>query len=336
MPWQVAIVSVARHSCKAKTEGMNEALHVIFGTGQIGNRIARRLVARGHRVRMVSRSAKAASGIEAIAGDARDITFAIEAARGAAVVYDTLNPLYPDWKRDLVALGAGPLQAAIAHRAKLVALDCLYMYGAPTGPMTETSPVAPISKKGALRAELAALRLDALARGDASVAIARASDFFGPDLPNSWFGHRFFERALAGKSTECLGDPDQLHSYTYADDVAAALVDLGAAGDATGVWHVPTLPATTTRELVDHVAAALGTPIAIKRFSRVLLRIAGLAMPLMRELPEMAYQWESPFVLDDSKFRTRFGAAPTPLAEQLATTVAWARSAFGEARSAAA
>ena len=71
------------------------ALHVIFGTGQIGTRIAQRLVARGHRVRMVSRSAKAPAGIEAVAGDARDTAFAIEAARGAAVVYDTLNPLYP-------------------------------------------------------------------------------------------------------------------------------------------------------------------------------------------------------------------------------------------------
>ncbi|HET9987310.1 MAG TPA: NAD(P)H-binding protein, partial [Kofleriaceae bacterium] len=124
---------------------MSNALHVIFGTGQIGTRLAQLLAARGHRVRMVSRSAKAPAGIEAVAGDARDTAFAIEAARGAAVVYDTLNPLYPDWKRDLVALGRGPLAAATAHGAKLVALDCLYMYGAPAGPMTETSPVAPVS-----------------------------------------------------------------------------------------------------------------------------------------------------------------------------------------------
>lgn len=308
---------------------MNDALHVIFGTGQIGTRIAQRLVARGHRVRMVSRSAKAREGIEAIAGDARDTAFAIEAARGAAVVYDTLNPLYPDWKRDLVALGRGPLAAATAARAKLVALDCLYMYGAPTGPMTETSPVAPVSKKGALRAELAALRLDALARGEARVAIARASDFIGPDLPSAWFGDRFFQRAFAGKTTELLGDPDQLHSYTYADDVAAALVELGAASDATGVWHVPTLPAITSRQLANHIADAIGRPIAIKRMPRLMIRALGVVMPLMREMPEMAYQWEMPFVISDAKFRARFGTAPTPLADQIATTVAWARRTYG-------
>jgi nucleoside-diphosphate-sugar epimerase len=308
---------------------MSNATHVIFGTGQIGNRIAQRLVARGHRVRMVSRSAKAPAGVEAIAGDARDVKFASEAARGAAVVYDTLNPLYQDWKRDLLTLGTGPLRAAIASGAKLVALDCLYMYGAPVGPMREDTAVEPCSAKGALRAELAALRLDAMARGEAQVAIARASDFFGPDLPNSWFGHRFFARAFAGKTTECLGDPDQLHSYTYADDVATALVELGAVADATRVWHVPTLPAMTTRALAERVGRALDLSIAVKRMPRLMLRAVGLVMPFMRELPEMAYQWEVPFVIDDAKFRTRFGIAPTPLADQIATTVAWARRTYG-------
>ena len=307
---------------------MNNSTHVIFGTGQIGNRIAQRLVARGHRVRMVSRSAKAPAGVEAIAGDARDVAFASEAAHGAAVVYDTLNPLYQDWKRDLLPLGEGPLRAAIANRAKLVALDCLYMYGAPASAMREDSAVEPCSRKGALRAELAALRLDAMARGDVQVAIARASDFFGPDLPNSWFGHRFFARAFAHKTTECLGDPDQLHSYTYADDVATALVELGTAADATGVWHVPTLPAMTTRSLVDQIGRALDMPIAVKRMPRLMLRALGLVMPFMRELPEMAYQWEMPFVLDDAKFRARFGTTPTPLADQIATTLAWARQTY--------
>lgn len=306
---------------------MSNALHVVFGTGQIGTRIAQRLVARGERVRIVSRSAKPQPGIEAVAGDARDTAFAVEAARGASVVYDTLNPLYPDWKRDLVALGRGPLAAATAHEARLVALDCLYMYGAPTGPMTETSPVAPVSKKGALRAELAAMRLDALAKGT-QVAIARASDFFGPALPNSWFGTRFFERALAGKTAELLGDPEQLHSYTYAEDVASAMLELAGAADATGVWHVPTLPAMTSRELATRIGDALGRPVAIKRMPRLLVRALGVVMPLMRELPEMAYQWEMPFVLDDSKFRARFGTAPTPLADQIATTIAWARRTY--------
>ena len=309
---------------------MNDELHVIFGSGQIGTRIARTLLAAGKRVRVVSRTPHPPTGAGSAAGDARDLAFAVEAGRGATVVYDCLNPLYPDWKRDLLALGRGPLQAAREAGAKLVALDCLYMYGRPAGAMTETSPMAPVSKKGALRAELAELRLGA----GIPVAIARASDFFGADLPSSWFGVRFYERAFAGKPVECLGDPDMPHSSTYADDVADALVRLGTAPDATGVWHVPTLPAMTSRELATRVGEALGFPIEMKQMSPLLLRAIGVAMPFMRELPELRYQWQVPFVMDDARFRARFGAAPTPLADQLAVTAAWAKQRFAASKAA--
>ena len=314
---------------------MNNPLHVIFGSGQIGTRIATQLVARGDRVRVVSRSGSVIAGAESLAGDARELGFASHAARGAEVVYDTTNPLYQHWQRDLLALGRGPLHAATTAGAKLVALDCLYMYGTPDGPMTEDAPVRPGSRKGALRAELAELRLSALRRGDTRVAIGRASDFFGPGLPASWFSDRFFTRVLAGKPGECLGDPDMPHSYTYADDVARALVTLADAPDATGVWHVPTVAAGSTRELAARIGAALGTSISVVRMSPLMLRALGVVSPFMRELPEMAYQWEAPFVLDDRKFRARFAIAPTSIDDQVAATVAWARDRFAAARAAA-
>jgi len=302
---------------------MTSELHVIFGTGQIGSRIAQRLLERGARVRVVSRTPKAPAGAEVAAGDARDLAFTAEAAKGATVVYDTTNPLYQHWQRDLLALGRGPLHAAVVNRAKLVALDSLYMYGAPTAAMSETTPVAPVAKKGVLRAQLAELRLSA----STGVAIVRASDFFGTALPASWFGDRFFQRAFAGKPVECLGDPDQPHSYTYADDVAAALVQLGSVDD-TGVWHAPTLPAISSRALAAQLGRALDLDLSMKRMSRALLRTLGVFMPFMRELPELAYQWEAPFVIDDAKYRARFHAAPTPLADQLATVAAWARRTY--------
>jgi len=314
---------------------MNSPLHVIFGAGQIGTRVAKLVLARGHRVRMVSRSGAAVAGAEQATGDARDPGFVAEAARGAGVVYDCANPLYQHWKRDLLALGRGTLHAATTAGAKLVALDCLYMYGAPAAPMAEDAPIRPCSRKGALRAELAALRLSALERGDARVAIARASDFFGPALPASWWSDRFVSRVLAGKPGECLGDPDLPHSYTYADDVARALVTLADAPDADGVWHVPTVPAETTRQLAARLGAALGRSITMTRMSPLLLRALGVVAPFMRELPEMAYQWEAPFLLDDRKFRTRFGIEPTPIDEQVAVMVAWARARFAGQRAAA-
>lgn len=310
---------------------MNKQLHVIFGAGQIGTRIAKLLVSRGDRVRMVSRGGSATEGAEAAAGDAKDLGFAAHAARGAAVVYDCANPLYQDWRRDLLPLGRGTLHAATTAGAKLVALDSLYMYGAPDGAMTETSPVRPNSRKGVLRAELAELRLSALRRGDAHVTLGRASDFFGPGLAASWWSDRWFNRVLAGKPGECLGDPDAVHSYTYADDVARALVTLGEAPDSDGVWHVPTVPAEATRQLAARLGAALGTPITMAQMSPLVLRAIGVFAPFMRELPELRYQWQMPFVIDDRKFRARFAIEPTPIDAQIATTAAWAQARYRRA-----
>ncbi len=282
-------------------------LHVVFGAGQIGSRVARMLQARGDRVRVVARHPH--GGDETRTGDARDLDFAAAAGEGATTVIDCMNPPYHKWKDELIPLGKASLHAAQKNNAKLVALDCLYMYGAPDGPMTEQTPNAPCSKKGELRVQLAELRL----RSGHPVAIGRASDFFGPDLQQSWWSSRALTRLANGRAMELCGDPDQPHSYSFADDVAAGLVAL-ATSDVTGIWHLPTLPAMTTREL----AARLVPNPKMTRLSPLLLRTIGIFQPFMKELIEMGYQWDKPFVLDDSKFRARFGVEPTPLAEQVA------------------
>jgi hypothetical protein len=46
-----------------------------------------------------------------------------------------------------------------------------------------------------------------------------------------------------------------------------------------------------------------------------------LVNPMMRGLAEMSYEFEWPFVLDTTKFRTTFGGQTTPLDEAIATTV---------------
>ncbi len=75
--------------------------------------------------------------------------------------------------------------------------------------------------------------------------------------------------------------------------------------------------------------AALGRPIKLKRIPPLMLSALGLFVPLMRELKEMAYQWEEPFMVDDRRFRARFGDLATPLDAGARETVAWAQATFG-------
>jgi hypothetical protein len=43
----------------------------------------------------------------------------------------------------------------------------------------------------------------------------------------------------------------------------------------------------------------------------------------------MLYQWDEPFIVDDRRFRERFGATPTDVNRAAADTVAWARAHYG-------
>jgi nucleoside-diphosphate-sugar epimerase len=220
----------------------------------------------------------------------------------------------------------------------LVQLDNLYMYGAPDAPISETSPIDPQSKKGALRAALAEETLEASRRGLLRVAIARASDFYGPEfLAATMFGPHFYERVLAGKAALCQGDADMPHTYNYGPDVARAMIRLGTAGDDVlgQVWHLPAAPAESTRATMARFARAAGVDVRIRRLPDWVLGAAGLFAPVLREVREMTYQWKKPFVLDDSKWRARFGDEVTSLDDGMLETARWACDRYATRKAAA-
>jgi nucleoside-diphosphate-sugar epimerase len=316
---------------------MSQALHVVLGAGQVGTLLAERLVARGHKVRVVRHSPAPAraAGVESVSADGRDGKAMAAAMRGAEVVYHCMNPAYDRWHEELLPLTRGIVDGARRAGSRLVVLDNLYMYGENTARMNEASPISPVSRKGALRAQAGEVMLEADARGDIHVAIGRASDWFGPVSERAVvFGDRFFKRIFAGKAAECFGDPDERHSYSYTPDVAEALLLLGARAAARGVWMLPVLPAETTRQVMARFERALGRPIPVTRVPLVLLRAVGIVSPMIREVAEMTYQWRQPFVVDDARFRTTFATHPTPWDEAVAATAAWAKQTYG-ARAAA-
>jgi hypothetical protein len=49
----------------------------------------------------------------------------------------------------------------------------------------------------------------------------------------------------------------------------------------------------------------------------------------VRELREVRYQFDRPFVVDSSAYSARFGEEATPLDDQIQTTAAWWRQRVG-------
>jgi nucleoside-diphosphate-sugar epimerase len=218
-------------------------------------------------------------------------------------------------------------EAAARAGARLVALDCLYMYGAPPegGALREDLPYRPNSDKGRLRAQLAEELFAAHARGDVQATSGRASDFFGPGCgAHSFFGSEFFARLQAGRSLIAVGDPDQPHAFSYTLDVAEGLAVLGTDERALGrAFHLPAAwREGSTRQLVERFAAASGRPGKLFRTPRWLLRAAGLFSRDLGGVVEMLYQWEAPWRVDDTLYRTTFAGEATPVDRAVAETVA--------------
>jgi nucleoside-diphosphate-sugar epimerase len=175
---------------------------------------------------------------------------------------------------------------------------------------------------------MSAQLLDAHQRGRVRVAIGRSSDFIGPGVRDSALGEFIFEPALAGKRAQTMGRPNTLHSYSYVPDVGRNLVLLGSRDVADGrAWHLPNPDTRTTRDVISDVYAATGNPhTSIITLKRPMLRAVGLFNRNVRELLHTYYQFDAPFVVDDSAFRHEFGGHTTAWSGIVATAADWYRA----------
>ena len=298
---------------------------VVGGTGAIGRAVIDELLSRGHRVRSVARRAiDGRSEVETRTADVTDIEQARQAIGGASVVYQCAMPAYTRWVEEFPTLQANVVDAAQHTGAKLVAVENLYMYGPGDGPLCETTPMNATGRKGSLRARLSNELLAAHAAGRLRVAIGRASDYYGPGALNSAAGDTFFRAIASGKRPRWLGRLDQPHVLSYLPDIAAGLVTLGERYAADGkVWHLPVSEPLTGQQWAERVSHVVGRPVHLSRVSRPMVVALGLFMPLLRELRETLYQWEQPWIVDDTTFRETFGAEATSTDKAIAQTLEW-------------
>lgn len=305
-----------------------DQLHVVIGAGGgAGKAIVRELVARELPVRAVNRSGDAdvPAGVECVAGDAMDLASMEAACEDASVIYHAVNVPYPQWQAMLPTIMDNLITSAEAEEARLVYVDNLYMYGKVDGPMSESTPVNPCSRKGQLRADLAATLLAADEQGRVQAVIARGSDFYGPGVFNAGLGEIVLAPALLGKTANAVGDLDMPHTYTYIDDFAKAVVTLGTRDEALGkVWHTPNAEAQSTRQMLEMIFEEAGQTPNYRTAPGYILTGMGIFNPVIRELKEMVYQFEIPFIVDSSRYDRTFGdVTPTPQHEGIVQTVAW-------------
>ncbi|TFV82910.1 NAD-dependent epimerase/dehydratase family protein [Blastococcus sp. CT_GayMR16] len=301
------------------------ALHVIVGKGPVGMTTAEELVARGHEVRVLSRSGgRSTDAVEHRQVDATDADALTDATRGAASIYNAVNPAYHRWAADWPPVATALLTAAERTGAVLVTMANLYGYGRPAGPMTPETPLAATDVKGRVRIRMWNDALAAHEAGRVRITEARAADFVGPQVPAE---HSHLTRQLSalrkGRRAWVIGDPDAPRTWAYLPDVATTLATLGTDERALGrAWHVPSNPPRSQRQALTDLAAAMDLPpVPVSGIPWPVLRALGVVVPMMREVAAMRHQFDQEFVIDASATTATFGLTPTPWQEVVAATV---------------
>jgi nucleoside-diphosphate-sugar epimerase len=304
-------------------------LYVVTGAGPVGWTVAEQLAEQGQRVRVLTRSGSGPDHphIEKLQADVSNPDLLAEAFAGAAAVFHCIHGSSYSaaaWQRELPAAEHAVLAAAGEAGAVVVFPESLYSYSNPQEVMTEHSPREAAGGKRGVRTALLRARA-ASATGTVSVV---AGDFFGPRVRMAHAGERMVPAVLSRRPLQVVGSADQPHSFTYVPDLASAMI---TAAEKPELWnrvlHAPTNPPLTQRRIAEAFAAAAGGPVPkVRAVPGWVLRILGLFSADMREISDMLYQFQGPFVMDSRASEEELGLRPTPLREAAKATVEWWRS----------
>ena len=290
---------------------------ILGANGTIGSALAKELTTYTDKIRLVGRNPKRINDTDELfpadLSDGQQVERAIE---GSEVVYLLVGFDYKlkVWQDKWPRLMRATVDACIKHHAKLVFFDNVYLYDKNAIPhMTEESPVNPSSKKGKVRQQVAEMLMNETKNGKLEGLIARSADFYGPHNEKSVLQEMAYKNLKKGKSPMWMIDADKIHSFTYTPDAAKAVAIVGNTADAYNqLWHLPTSEEKiTARQIIDLFNKEMGMSKKIKLMPMWMLKLLGIFIPILREMPEMMYQNDRDYYFDSSKFNKRFSFIPT-------------------------
>ena len=289
-------------------------MQTILGSGgAIGTPLAKELKKYTNEIRLVSRNPKKVNSTDELYPmDVFDLSQLDKAIEGSEVVYVVIGFEYKlsVWQNIWPKFLQEVINACKKYNAKLVFFDNVYMYDSSEIPfMTESAKINAPSKKGLVRQQLHEMIMNEVSKGTLTALIARSADFYGPDNKSSALSLMVVDNFLKGKKAQAFGDVNRIHTYTYTPDAAMATALLGNTEDAYNqVWHVPTTSEKfTTKQWINLIADEMKVAPKIQMVPIWMIKLLGLFMPIMKEFPEMMYQYEQDYNFDSSKFEKRFG-----------------------------
>ena len=298
-------------------------MQTILGAGGvIGLELAKALKQYTNDIRLVSRNPERVNDSdELLSADLLNPSELRNAIKGSSIVYLTVGFEYKlkVWQESWPKLIKNVIDACIEYNCKLVFFDNMYMYDSDyLSGMNEETPVNPSSKKGKVRAEIADMIMKKVEEGKLRALIARSADFYGPAIKNSsMLTETVFKPLSKGKAANWMASLNFKHSFTYTPDAGKATAMLGNADKAYNqVWHLPTADKPYTgKEWIEVIAKEMGAKPKIQLVNKLILKLLGIFIPFMREMPEMMYQYDRDYIFNSEKFHEHFDFRVTPYIE---------------------
>ena len=300
---------------------------ILGANGTIGSVLTKELVGYTNKIRLVSRNPrKVNESDELFPADLSNPAFVDQAVEGSDVVYLVVGFDYnlKVWEEKWPTLMRATINACIKHNARLVFFDNVYSYDINAIPhMTEESEYNPPSRKGAVRKQISQMLMDEVKAGKLMALIARSADFYGPGNDKSFANEMVYKNFLKGRRANWFIDADKKHSFTYTPDAAKATALLGNTDDAYNtVWHLPTDKNTITgREFIELFSKEMKVSNKLVVMPMWMVKLAGIFVPVLKEMREMMYQYDRDYFFDSSKFDKRFNFKTTTYQEGVRNTV---------------
>ncbi len=257
----------------------SQSVLVTGGAGFIGSHLVEMLVSAGGRLTVLDNLQAGSwenldavrASVKFIEGDVRDYSVlaeALAASQPAYVIHLAANASVPgsvdDPRYDFETNCAGTVALLDALRIagqtpRVVVASSAAVYGEPESfPITESSPLVPISPYGASKvsAEVEGIMWSKVY--GIPVVAARIFNTYGPRMPR--FAVIDFLRKLQADSTrlEVLGSGKQVRDFNYVSDTVSGLLTLASSGVSGEAYNLASGVSYTVTELAQKLLLILG------------------------------------------------------------------------------
>ncbi|WP_277678318.1 NAD-dependent epimerase/dehydratase family protein [Gracilibacillus dipsosauri] len=310
-----------------------EVAMVLGATGGVGAAITNELDIRGVKSILFGRSKEKLEQLKSklhhphlftlAVGDAMKTTDLEKAGINADVIFHCANVPYHKMEEQLLDLGESVMTFAHRFQKKVIVADGIYPYGKRTmAPATEAHPKNPHTRKGKVRLDYENLVFDNRF-ANAMPMIVRLPDYYGPTANDASYLGMTMKDIARNKSTFFLGNMRIPREFVYLPDAAKMILELAYHDDAYRQnWHIPGPGLISGRDIVKIAQQVNGSNKIVLPLGKFSLSILGLFQPVMKEVVEMLYLTEEPFVLNGEKTKNKLGTIPqTPFEQGISETI---------------